>query len=415
MRGVTRAGWMVAVGVVCLAGCSNVPRAEVEHESSPQTEAGAPQTTPKSPSTQRTAEYFDGTLKVALVDSTLWEDEEGVFSLWVHRIEVRTASGVDTIPGVVTDELPVAMDRERLTGLMIEGGAPVAGFIFHLGSPSVERIELPPNFEFYPAYALAPDGRHIAYVASHRVGNEIRHQATVRRWPTAELVAEGAFDAPYGSDVVYDRVEWIDPERFKIALRLDHFGIGIAGDYRTEVFQINFGSVSAGIEKTDTTVVRPAGWRAQSAPFDPAWPAEAGGFGPVRVGMSVKALQQALGEAVSVPEPVDGCDYVFPRGWPEGIGVMIVDGHVARVEVSRREIGTAAGAKVGTGEQEIRDLYPGQVELRPHKYTDGHYLIVTPRDQHGARYRIIFETDGGVVENFRAGALPAVEWVEGCA
>lgn len=151
------------------------------------------------------------------------------------------------------------------------------------------------------------------------------------------------------------------------------------------------------------------------APFDSTWSLEVSGIGPVRMGMSVQEVVKALDGAVNVPEELGGCDYVFPRGWPEGLSVMVVDGRVARIEVWGGEIATAEGARIGMSEQEIHALYPGQVEVRPHKYTDGNYLIITPAGPLGAEHRIVFETDGSVVERYRAGVLPAVEWVEGCA
>lgn len=58
-------------------------------------------------------------------------------------------------------------------------------------------------------------------------------------------------------------------------------------------------------------------------------------------------------------------------------------------------------------------MYPGRVEVQPHKYTgpEGHYLSVSvPSD---TLLRIIFETDGRVVTRYRAGRRPAVEYVEG--
>lgn len=157
------------------------------------------------------------------------------------------------------------------------------------------------------------------------------------------------------------------------------------------------------------------GAAAGSAPFDPNWTIEATGLGPIRIGMSVEAVVRALDGAVDVSEGLGGCDYVIPRGWPEGISVMVVQGRVARIEVGQGTIETTAGARVGMREQAVRALYPGQVEVRPHKYTEGEYLIVRPAGPHAADHRIVFETDGSVVQRYRAGVLPAVEWVEGCA
>jgi hypothetical protein len=87
----------------------------------------------------------------------------------------------------------------------------------------------------------------------------------------------------------------------------------------------------------------------------------------------------------------------------------------ARVEVdSGATIATAAGARIGDGEERVRSLYPGRVAMTPHKYVAGHhYLTVTPAAADSA-YRLVFETDGQRVTRYRAGRRPAVEYVEGC-
>ncbi|HEX7048786.1 MAG TPA: hypothetical protein VF188_01140 [Longimicrobiales bacterium] len=156
---------------------------------------------------------------------------------------------------------------------------------------------------------------------------------------------------------------------------------------------------------------------ATSAPasFDPSWVVTADGLGPIRIGMSTEEVARALGGAVDVPDEPGGCDYILPPTWPQGVAVMMVDGSVARVDVWEGGTATAEGARIGSTEDEIQALYPGRVEVRPHKYTEGHYLIVTPPGPTGAERRIVFETDGRAVERYRAGALPAVEWVEGCS
>ena len=65
-------------------------------------------------------------------------------------------------------------------------------------------------------------------------------------------------------------------------------------------------------------------------------------------------------------------------------------------------------------EPEIKNLFPDQIEVEPHKYVDGgHYLVFVPGDP--ADHRVIFETDGAMVTSYRAGILPEVEWVEGCS
>jgi hypothetical protein len=94
---------------------------------------------------------------------------------------------------------------------------------------------------------------------------------------------------------------------------------------------------------------------------------------------------------------------------------MIIDDTVARVEVDSAGILTAEGAGVGDTESSIILLYQGRVEVQPHKYTGptGHYLVVTPPGD--TLHKLIFETDGERILNYRAGRIPAVQAVEGCA
>jgi hypothetical protein len=83
---------------------------------------------------------------------------------------------------------------------------------------------------------------------------------------------------------------------------------------------------------------------------------------------------------------------------------------MARVDTTSRRYMTAEGARVGDTEARIKQLYRGRVTVEPHKYIDGHYLIVGNK-----KSAIIFETDGKKVLMIRAGRYPEVEWVEGCS
>ncbi len=94
-----------------------------------------------------------------------------------------------------------------------------------------------------------------------------------------------------------------------------------------------------------------------------------------------------------------------------GLLIMLVDGKVARIDVIEPSVATAAGARVGDAEARIHELYSGRTRVEPHKYTDGHYLVV---DAAPGR-RLVFETDGTRVTRYRAGAIPQVDWVEGCS
>ena len=147
-----------------------------------------------------------------------------------------------------------------------------------------------------------------------------------------------------------------------------------------------------------------------------AWTVADTGFGPIRIGMTPEQANSAVEGSLRLPRGStgDACDYALPRG-VEGLAFMIEQGKVVRVEVSRPDIHTVEGAGIGDREARIYELYRGRVRASPLKYTTGHYLTVVPSDTAGHPYRLIFETDGAVVTSFRGGALPQVQYVEGCS
>jgi hypothetical protein len=134
--------------------------------------------------------------------------------------------------------------------------------------------------------------------------------------------------------------------------------------------------------------------------------------------MTLSEASAALdgGLALRAGADSNACSYLEWPGAPPGVRVLSEEGRVARVEVdSGATIATAAGARIGDGEERVRSLYPGRVAATPHKYVAGHhYLTVTPAAAADSAYRLVFETDGQRVTRYRAGRRPAVEYVEGC-
>jgi len=145
------------------------------------------------------------------------------------------------------------------------------------------------------------------------------------------------------------------------------------------------------------------------------------GIGPVRLGMTVEAAARAAGVALisSGESGTPGCSYVHPQGQDDEIGFMVIDGVIARVDVWQDSpVKTVSGIGIGSTEAEIIARFPGQIEVTPHEYTDGHYLTFVPRDAADRNYRIVFETDSAEnnrVTQFRAGRLPEVNFIEGCS
>ena len=169
-----------------------------------------------------------------------------------------------------------------------------------------------------------------------------------------------------------------------------------------------FGSLAlAGCGRTE-----PAGEAPPAAPRNEAWDVSEAGVGPIGIGLRSDDLQGLINRIGKLGE----CVYAMPiEAVATGIEgkdllVMLVDGVVARVDVIGPSVATEEGARVGDSEARIKELY-STARTEPHKYTDGHYLVVDT----AANRRFIFETDGMKVTRYRSGAVPAVDWVEGCS
>ena len=166
--------------------------------------------------------------------------------------------------------------------------------------------------------------------------------------------------------------------------------------------------------RPDSAASRSAGNSATSSPSQ--WVVTPRGVGPIRAGMTRAEAEAALGGSIAIRSDSDwkDCAYAPDDRLPPGVSVMVENGTVARVEIDSGGIATAEGGRIGDTEDAIRQLYRGHVVVTPHKYTDGHYFTVKPSGAADSAYRIVFETDGRRVTQYRAGRIPAVDYVEGC-
>ena len=181
----------------------------------------------------------------------------------------------------------------------------------------------------------------------------------------------------------------------------------------------------ASVDTAAADTTRPAPGKTPAAP-KPAEPAPGGGgggnwavtpfgIGPVRAGMTITEAGNAANGPLTISGDAQTCAYGRADKAPEGVTFMVVDSQVARVDVRGASVATAEGARIGTSEAKIDSLYAGRVTKQPHKYTDGHYLIVGSGAAADTTHRIVFETDGKVVTLYRSGRMPEVGWVEGCS
>lgn len=141
------------------------------------------------------------------------------------------------------------------------------------------------------------------------------------------------------------------------------------------------------------------------------------GIGKLKIGATSAALKDRFRAKLrydSDPANPDGCALYGVPDYP-GLDLMVVDGKLARIDVTKGKAGyaTEAGARVGMRTAEIRKIYGPMLKVEPHKYVEtGQYLMVqTGNGRHG----IVFETDRSIVTTLRVGRWDEVQWVEGCS
>jgi hypothetical protein len=144
------------------------------------------------------------------------------------------------------------------------------------------------------------------------------------------------------------------------------------------------------------------------------------GIHPIRIGMTVVEATKAVGLPARTDGDVasQGCFYYKFQGGVPGLSMMVVGDRIVRIDIGQdSKITTRSGAGIGSTEDQIKEMYPGQIKVTRHPYVKGgHYLTFVPKSAADSKYRIIFETDRkDKVTEFRVGQIPEVEAIEGCA
>ncbi len=154
------------------------------------------------------------------------------------------------------------------------------------------------------------------------------------------------------------------------------------------------------------------------APEQPIYELRADGYGPVKIGMSIKEASEAIKMPLTSNSPdadEPSCFYVYPYGEPGTVGFMIINNKIARVDVhfENPDIQTDKKIKFGSSTADVKKAY-GKIKIEPHPYggPEESYLIYDYNDQ----LQIIFETDQkGNVTSLRSGKKPEVGFIEGCS
>lgn len=144
------------------------------------------------------------------------------------------------------------------------------------------------------------------------------------------------------------------------------------------------------------------------------------GWGPLRIGMSRAEVVAASGEdaqpdAVGGPDPTT-CDEFRPNEAPPGVLVMIRNGVLTRISVSRTsDIATPAGFRVGDSGSDVVAEYGSQAVVESHQYWEPPARNVTVwRESDGERRGIRYEIDADDRVVHMRGGGPSIEYAEGC-
>ena len=151
-------------------------------------------------------------------------------------------------------------------------------------------------------------------------------------------------------------------------------------------------------------------------------PLTAEGWGPLRIGMTLREVVSAAGEdanpdAVGGPDPA-ACDEFRPRRAPAGLLVMLEEGRLTRISVgSSSRVATDSGIGIGDDPADVRRVYGDRVEVTPHKYVaaPAAYLTVWTVAPPAPDARgLVFEVgQEGRISRIHAGG-PSIQYVEGC-
>ena len=138
------------------------------------------------------------------------------------------------------------------------------------------------------------------------------------------------------------------------------------------------------------------------------------GLAPVEAGQTLQQAEAALGAplqpAAATPQR---CQVLSSPARP-GVGYVVAEGRVTRMETRDRRYATVSGLRVGDDVAKVRRIYGARLDVRPHPYfAKGQVLAVYSPDR---RFALVMESDdAGRIVTLRGGLVPAVEFLEGCS
>lgn len=175
---------------------------------------------------------------VALVDSVPFATE--MHDGFLRRVEVRSASRIDTIPDVLTHAPPTVTPDGRVLGFAWNGMDLRGAFVYEPAARRVERIALPEDADrAFTTPSFSPDGRFLAYVGYAAEGGSA--WGLVREGTAGPVAVRTDAVAVPGMDSAFNFARWLDAETFEI-----YIDVGEEGMHRW------LGTVTGGVTRGDT-------------------------------------------------------------------------------------------------------------------------------------------------------------------
>ena len=175
------------------------------------------------------------TPRVRLVDFGV----HGIMADSVAKVEITSGNTIDTIPGLFTSLNPIATNDGTIHGIgMTEGGEAKTGYDYDSRTKRLTVFPLPSDVNgFFHEIELSSDAKYVAYVAHVQSGQT---WAVARSWPSMTSVARTPPSEGYPSDVGYDQVGWLGPDRFRVSYRISSGpSIVVEGDPRSGTMKVD--------------------------------------------------------------------------------------------------------------------------------------------------------------------------------
>ena len=152
---------------------------------------------------------------VTLGDSVAYAND--MTSGVLHRVVVRAGRRTDTIPELLTGQLPIVIGDSVVHGLRAEHERVLGPFAYEVRTRRLRVLPTPPDWVPHAAPQLAPDGRHVAYLAQAPEG---AGYAAVARVPDGRIVLRGPPATMRETDAGVDVIAWTDPLHVEVRIDL---------------------------------------------------------------------------------------------------------------------------------------------------------------------------------------------------